>query len=176
MNSLYEQFLVALHAVWHRRWLALAIAWGVALVGWLVVALIPNSYESSARVYVSMQSLLPTQVGITQVDTYGPFTMPKRLDQYGTNDIGQQRGQPNADGCAAFSPVPAQSNVSVVEVTSTANFYPGDVVTYMDAQLRLVLPADALQYQVMVMPRQSCGVAVFSDERGVIYTGKGLGC
>ena len=68
MNSLYEQFLVALHAVWHRRWLALAIAWGVALVGWLVVALIPNSYESSARVYVSMQSLLPTQVGITQVE------------------------------------------------------------------------------------------------------------
>ena len=52
----------------------------------------------------------------------------------------------------------------------------GDVITYMDAQLRLVLPADALQYQVMVMPRQSCGVAVFSDERGVIYTGKGLGC
>src|SRR4051794_29557125 len=70
------------------------------------------------------------KVGITQVDTYGPFTMPKRLDQYGTNDIGQQRGQPNADGCAAFSPVPAQSNVSVVEVTSTANFYPGDIVTF----------------------------------------------
>src|SRR4051812_8510875 len=70
------------------------------------------------------------KVGITQVDTYGPFTMPKRLDQYGTNDIGQQRGQPNADGCAAFSPVSAQSNVSVVEVTSTANFYPGDVVTF----------------------------------------------
>ena len=70
------------------------------------------------------------KIGITQVDTYGPFTMPKRLDQYGTNDIGQQRGQPNADGCAAFSPVGAQSNVSVVEVTSTANFYPGDVVTF----------------------------------------------
>jgi polysaccharide chain length determinant protein (PEP-CTERM system associated) len=68
MNSLYEQFLVALHAVWHRRWLALAVAWGVALAGWLVVALIPNSYESSARVYVSMQSILPTQVGITPAD------------------------------------------------------------------------------------------------------------
>ena len=68
MNNLYEQFLVVLHAVWHRRWLALAIAWGVALVGWLIVALIPNSYESSARVYVSMQSILPTQVGITQAD------------------------------------------------------------------------------------------------------------
>jgi polysaccharide chain length determinant protein (PEP-CTERM system associated) len=68
MNSLYEQFLVALHAVWHRRWLALAVAWGLALVGWLVVALIPNSYESSARVYVSMQSILPTQVGISPVD------------------------------------------------------------------------------------------------------------
>src|SRR4051794_18857484 len=70
------------------------------------------------------------KVGITQVDTYGPFTMPKPLDQYGSKDIGERRGHPNADGCAAFSPVPAQSNVSVVEVTSTANFYPGDIVTF----------------------------------------------
>ena len=68
MNSLYEQFLVALHAVWHRRWLALGVAWALSLIGWLVVALIPNSYESSARIYISMQSILPAQIGITPAD------------------------------------------------------------------------------------------------------------
>src|SRR3546814_7014564 len=31
---------VALHSVWNRRWLALAVAWGICLIGWLVVALI----------------------------------------------------------------------------------------------------------------------------------------
>ena len=46
MNSLQDEVLTALHAVWNRRWLALAVAWGVCLIGWLIVALIPNSYES----------------------------------------------------------------------------------------------------------------------------------
>jgi succinoglycan biosynthesis transport protein ExoP len=65
MDGLYEQLRIALHQVWRRRWLALAVAWGLCLAGWLVVALIPNSYESTARVFVQMQSILPDQVGIS---------------------------------------------------------------------------------------------------------------
>ena len=49
MNGLYDEFKIAVHSVWNRRWLALAVAWGLCLLGWLVVALIPNSYESQAR-------------------------------------------------------------------------------------------------------------------------------
>ena len=49
MNGLYDELRIAVHSVWNRRWLALAIAWGVCLLGWLVVSLIPASYESSAR-------------------------------------------------------------------------------------------------------------------------------
>ncbi len=64
MNGLYDEFLIALHSVWNRRWLALAVAWGLCLVGWLVVALIPNSYESKARVSVEMQSILSDKVGV----------------------------------------------------------------------------------------------------------------
>jgi polysaccharide chain length determinant protein (PEP-CTERM system associated) len=64
MNGLYDEFRIALHSVWNRRWLAMAIAWGVCLLGWLVVALIPNSYESEARIFVQMQSILPDKVGI----------------------------------------------------------------------------------------------------------------
>lgn len=65
MNGLYDQVRLVLHGIWRRRWLALAVAWGLALAGWLGVSLIPNSYESRARVFVDMQSLLPSKVGIT---------------------------------------------------------------------------------------------------------------
>src|SRR3712207_4827162 len=64
MDGLYEQLRIALHQVWRRRWLAHGVAWGLCLVGWLVVALIPNSYESKARVFVQTQSILPSQAGM----------------------------------------------------------------------------------------------------------------
>lgn len=68
MSGLYDEILIALHGVWNRRWLALAVAWGICMVGWLVVSLIPNSYESKAKVYVQTQSILPGQIGITPVE------------------------------------------------------------------------------------------------------------
>ena len=43
MNSLYDELLAALHSVWNRRWLALAVAWGVCMRGWLGVELLPDS-------------------------------------------------------------------------------------------------------------------------------------
>ncbi len=70
MSGLYDEILIALHGVWNRRWLALAVAWGICMVGWLVVSLIPNSYESKAKVYVQTQSILPGQIGITPVERY----------------------------------------------------------------------------------------------------------
>ena len=68
MNGLYDELRIAIHSVWNRRWLALAVAWGVCLLGWLVVALIPNNYESKAQIQVQMQSILSDQVGINQQD------------------------------------------------------------------------------------------------------------
>jgi polysaccharide biosynthesis transport protein len=68
MNSLYDEFRIAVHSVWNRRWLALAVAWGVCLLGWLVVAMIPNKYESKAQIQVRTQSILSDQVGINPQD------------------------------------------------------------------------------------------------------------
>lgn len=65
MGSLWEEFRVALHAVWLKRWIALAVAWVVCLAGWLVVSQIPNQYESRARIMVQLRQMLPGQ---TQVD------------------------------------------------------------------------------------------------------------
>ncbi|KKI18177.1 XrtA system polysaccharide chain length determinant [Sphingomonas sp. Ag1] len=59
MTGLYEEIRIAAHAIWTRRWLALAIAWGICILGWLAVSQIPSRYESRARVFVQMRSILP---------------------------------------------------------------------------------------------------------------------
>lgn len=71
MNGLYDELKIAAHGIWRQRWLALAVAWGVALLGWLAIALIPNSYESVARVQVQNQTMLSNTVGISPGDQQG---------------------------------------------------------------------------------------------------------
>src|SRR3954451_1372772 len=66
MDGLYEQIRITLHQLWQRRWLALAVAWGLCMLGWLGIAFIPNSYESKAHVAVEARQLLPSQVGMPQ--------------------------------------------------------------------------------------------------------------
>ncbi len=78
MDGLYEQIRIILHQVWRRRWLALGVAWGVAVLGWLVIALIPPSYEAKARLFVQVQSILPTQVGIAPNDQQGQLLRLKQ--------------------------------------------------------------------------------------------------
>ncbi|MGE3690756.1 MAG: XrtA system polysaccharide chain length determinant [Novosphingobium sp.] len=64
MNSIYDEIRAAIHSVWHRRWLALAVAWGVCLLGWMVVAMVPNSYQSKARIFVQLDDALAEQIDI----------------------------------------------------------------------------------------------------------------
>lgn len=52
----------------------------------------------------------------------------------------------------------------------------GATATYQGATIRVALSTDATQYQVAVLPGETCGWAAFSDERGLIYTGKVLDC
>ncbi|QSR18297.1 XrtA system polysaccharide chain length determinant [Novosphingobium sp. KA1] len=68
MNGLYEELMGAIYSVWHRRWIALAVAWAVCLAGWLAVALIPNAYESQARIFIQLDDALAEQVGIGVAD------------------------------------------------------------------------------------------------------------
>ena len=58
MNLILEEARAALWTVWNRRWLALAVAWGICVLGWLAVAMIPNSYESKARLFVQLDDVL----------------------------------------------------------------------------------------------------------------------
>lgn len=64
MTNIFEEVRIALYSVWNRRWIALGVAWLVCLLGWLVVATIPNSYESKARIFVQIDDVLSDQIGI----------------------------------------------------------------------------------------------------------------
>ena len=64
MNEVFEELRAALYSVWHRKWLALAVAWVVCILGWLVVAMIPNTYEAKARIYVDLEDVLSDQMKI----------------------------------------------------------------------------------------------------------------
>ena len=68
MDGILDQVRTALHQVWRRRWIALGIAWGICLLGWTVVALIPSSFEARARLFVESQQLLPTALAAAPVD------------------------------------------------------------------------------------------------------------
>jgi len=69
MNNIYEQVMTTLYSVWQKRWYGLAAMWAVCLVGWAIVAMIPNQYESKARLYAQWSSLLPNKLGIEGTDS-----------------------------------------------------------------------------------------------------------
>jgi polysaccharide chain length determinant protein (PEP-CTERM system associated) len=65
MQEIVRQVLTAARAMWKFRWLALAAAWTVAIVGVVVVWRMPDRYEASARIYVDTDSILkPLMAGL----------------------------------------------------------------------------------------------------------------
>lgn len=76
MQEILAQVFSYLWGVWRHRWLALAIAWVISLVGWIWVWQLPESYVASARVYVDTNSLLaPLMAGLT--------IQPENVDRIG---------------------------------------------------------------------------------------------
>lgn len=47
-----------LSATWQYRWYGLAAAWVVCVLGWLSLAIVPNTYQSRAEVYIDTHTLL----------------------------------------------------------------------------------------------------------------------
>lgn len=65
MDELINQVTTILRGMWKHRWLGLLVAWLVAIVGSVLVLLVPDKYEASARVFVDTQSILkPLMAGL----------------------------------------------------------------------------------------------------------------
>ncbi len=87
MNQVFEDLRTAVYSIWQRRWLALAVAWAVCLIGWLVVAIIPNAYESEARIYVQRDDVLTDQLEIKG----GPEREIERIRQTLASSVNLQK-------------------------------------------------------------------------------------
>src|SRR5262245_65301440 len=60
MQSWRLKLFAYLSNSWHYRWQGLAAAWVVCVLGWVGVALTPNTYQSVAEVYIDTHTLLPS--------------------------------------------------------------------------------------------------------------------
>lgn len=68
MEELVSQVLALVKGVSKYRWYAMAVAWLVAILGSVVIFILPDTYQSSARVFVDTQSVLkPLLSGMTSV-------------------------------------------------------------------------------------------------------------
>jgi polysaccharide chain length determinant protein (PEP-CTERM system associated) len=68
MQQVIEQLLGYARDIWQRRWIGLAVAWTVAIIGAAAVYRLPDKYEASARVFVDTQTVLrPLLAGMTVI-------------------------------------------------------------------------------------------------------------
>ncbi|RTL46533.1 MAG: chain length-determining protein [Burkholderiales bacterium] len=58
MELLIGQLLIVVRRMWKYRWVGLIVAWVTGVVGAVVVFVLPDRYEASARIYVDTQSIL----------------------------------------------------------------------------------------------------------------------
>ncbi|MGQ3051451.1 MAG: XrtA system polysaccharide chain length determinant [Roseateles sp.] len=58
MELLIAQLLIIVRRMWKYRWVGLVVAWVTGMVGAVVVFVLPDRYEASARIYVDTQSIL----------------------------------------------------------------------------------------------------------------------
>ncbi|MCB1706684.1 MAG: chain length-determining protein [Halioglobus sp.] len=58
MQEVLAQVFAYVWGVWRHRWMALVVAWVVAIGGWIWVWQMPEAYVARARIYVDTNSLL----------------------------------------------------------------------------------------------------------------------
>ncbi len=80
MELLLTQLIAQARRIWKYRWLGLAFAWLIGVVGVAVSFALPDQYQAQARIYVDTQSILkPLMAGLAvQPDVEQQVTMLSR--------------------------------------------------------------------------------------------------
>lgn len=69
MLEFIDKLFTHLRSVWRFRWVMLAVAWFVGVLGWGVVIQLPDQYEATATVYADTESILKPLLGKLVVTT-----------------------------------------------------------------------------------------------------------
>lgn len=68
MGEIFRQIRLVLRAMWPHHWIGLLICWIVGLIASVVIFIMPDKYEASARVFVDTDTLLkPLLSGLTVI-------------------------------------------------------------------------------------------------------------
>lgn len=66
MQDVLDQLIGYLKGIWSKRWQAMVVTWLVCLLGWGGIFMMPDKFESRAKIYIDTQSLLgPLLKGLT---------------------------------------------------------------------------------------------------------------
>jgi polysaccharide chain length determinant protein (PEP-CTERM system associated) len=91
-----EHVLDEARGAWRFRWLALAVAFAIALAGWVTVFALPDRYSAEARVFVDTRTALrPALQGLTvdqNVDAQINFVRQSLLEGPQLESIAKQTG------------------------------------------------------------------------------------
>jgi polysaccharide chain length determinant protein (PEP-CTERM system associated) len=101
MKRELDRLIDELRSLWRFRWAALATAFGVAMVAWIVIFAMPDRYEASARVFVDTRtSLKPALQGLTtdqNVDAQLNYVRQALLEGPQLEQIAKDTGVLSAD-------------------------------------------------------------------------------
>ena len=96
MTPEIEHVLDEVRGAWRFRWLALAAAAAIALIGWVTVFALPDRYDAEARVFVDTRTALrPALQGLTvdqNVDAQINFVRQSLLEGPQLESIAKQTG------------------------------------------------------------------------------------
>jgi polysaccharide chain length determinant protein (PEP-CTERM system associated) len=101
MKRELDRLIDELRSLWRFRWAAFATAFGVAMVGWIVIFALPDRYEASARVFVDTRTALkPALQGLTtdqNVDAQLNYVRQALLEGPQLEQIAKDTGVLSAD-------------------------------------------------------------------------------
>jgi polysaccharide chain length determinant protein (PEP-CTERM system associated) len=69
MDRVYVLIRQVLASAWRQRWLVVATSWALCMIGWAGVYMIPDTYESGARLYVDTDAVLTPLLRGLAIDT-----------------------------------------------------------------------------------------------------------
>jgi polysaccharide chain length determinant protein (PEP-CTERM system associated) len=112
-NGLISRLQTWWQCIWRRRWLSVATAWVICMVGWAIIALWPTSFGASAVVYANLAELGSGDAGAEGAEQT-PVAMLKAMLLSDDNldhvrsvvDVGAERSKSLRDDIMIRSTVP----------------------------------------------------------------------
>ena len=100
MGNLYQEIQLILHGIWRRRWIALGVAWGVCLIGWIVVSMVPS--RGLALLWSTTRGRF--NAGIGGGYTQRKFVAPTQAGVFSTNGVKDEMWYAQGNVGCALSP------------------------------------------------------------------------